>query len=89
MRYKKLTIPTIRLTVILFLLHVVLKFSFAQPVSSQNQGVRFTDVTAELGIEFRHVNGERGKKYFIEPIGSGVASLILTMMQIWIFISSR
>ena len=73
MRYKKLTIPTIRLTVILFLLHVVLKFSFAQPVSSQNQDVRFTDVTAELGIEFRHVNGERGKKYFIEPIGSGVA----------------
>ena len=73
MRYKKLTIPTIRLTVILFLLHVVLKSSFAQPVPSQNQDVRFTDVTAELGIEFRHVNGERGKKYFIEPIGSGVA----------------
>ena len=35
--------------------------------------MRFTDVTAELGIEFRHVNGESGKKYFIEPIGSGVA----------------
>ena len=75
MRYKKLTIPTIRLTVILFLLHVLLKSSFAQPVSSQNQGVRFTDVTAELGIEFQHVNGESGKKYFIEPIGSGVALL--------------
>ena len=35
--------------------------------------MRFTDVTAELGIEFRHVNGESGRKYFIEPIGSGVA----------------
>ena len=34
--------------------------------------VRFTDITAELGIEFRHVNGESGQKYFIEPIGSGV-----------------
>ena len=73
MRYKKLTIPIIGLTVILFLLHFVLKSACAQPVSLQNQGVRFTDVTAELGIEFQHVNGESGKKYFIEPIGSGVA----------------
>ena len=73
MRYKKLTIPTIGFTVLLFILHTVLKSVFAQPVSAQNQGVRFTDVTAELGIEFRHVNGESGKKYFIEPIGSGVA----------------
>ena len=80
MRYKKLTGPTRRCKgwvtqslLILFLLHLVLKSLFAQPDSSQNQGVRFTDVTAELGIEFRHVNGESGKKYFIEPIGSGVA----------------
>ncbi len=73
MRYKKLTIPTIGFTVLFFILHAALKSVFAQPVSSQNQGVRFTDVTAELGIEFRHVNGESGKKYFIEPIGSGVA----------------
>ena len=73
MRYKKLAIPTIGFTVILFILHAVLKSSFAQPVPSQNQDVRFTDVTAELGIEFRHINGESGKKHFIEPIGSGVA----------------
>ncbi len=80
MRYKKLTGPTLRCKgwatqplLILFLLHLVLKSLLAQPNSSQNQGVRFTDVTAELGIEFRHVNGESGKKYFIEPIGSGVA----------------
>ena len=73
MRYKKLTIPTIGFTVILFILHAVLKSAFAQPVSLQNQGIHFTDVTAELGIEFRHVNGESGRKYFIEPIGSGVA----------------
>ena len=73
MRYKKLTIPTIGFIVLLFILHVMLKSAFAQTVSSQNQDMRFTDVTAELGIEFRHVNGESGKKYFIEPIGSGVA----------------
>ena len=73
MRYKKLAIPTIGFTVILFILHAVLKPSFAQPVPSRNQDVRFTDVTAELGIEFRHINGESGKKHFIEPIGSGVA----------------
>ena len=37
------------------------------------EAVRFTDVTTHLGIEFTHTNGESGKKYFIEPIGSGVA----------------
>ena len=73
MRYKKLTIPTIGFTVLVFIFHVVLKPSFPQTFSSQNQGMHFTDVTAELGIEFRHANGESGKKYFIEPIGSGVA----------------
>ena len=73
MRYKKLTIPTIGFTVLLFIFYVVPKSAFAQTVSSQNQDMRFTDVTAELGIEFQHVNGESGKKYFIEPIGSGVA----------------
>ena len=82
MRYKKLTIPTIGFTVILFILHAVLKPSFAQPVPSRNQDVRFTDVTAELGIEFRHINGESGKKHFIEPIGSVLPSSILTMMGI-------
>ena len=61
-------IPTIRFTFFLLILHVI-----AQLAPSQNQSVQFTDVTAELGIEFRHTNGESGEKYFIEPIGSGVA----------------
>ena len=73
MRDKKLTIPTIGFAVLLFIFHGVLKSSFAQTVSSQNQGMHFTDVTADFGIGFRHVNGESGKKYFIEPIGSGIA----------------
>ena len=68
MRYKKLKIPTISFTFFLFILHAI-----AQPAPAQNQSVRFTDVTAQLGIEFRHANGESGEKYFIEPIGSGVA----------------
>ena len=61
-------ISTIRFTLFLFILHAI-----AQPAPSQNQSVRFTDVTAQLGIQFRHTNGESGQKYFIEPIGSGVA----------------
>ena len=64
MRYKKLT--GLFLTVLI--LYVVPQFAF-----SRADAIRFTDVTAELGIEFQHVNGEGGKKYFIEPIGSGVA----------------
>ena len=61
-------IPAIRFTFFLLILHVI-----AHPAPSQNQSVQFTDATAELGIEFRHTNGESGEKYFIEPIGSGVA----------------
>ena len=68
MRYKKLTALTVGLPIV-FILHVLL----AQPASSQMDGPRFTDITAELGINFRHTNGESGQKYFIEPIGSGVA----------------
>ena len=68
MRYKKLTLPVIGFTFLLFVLHAV-----SQSNDPQNTELRFTDITAELGIEFRHTNGERGEKYFIEPIGSGVA----------------
>ena len=68
MRYKKLTLPAIGFTFFLFVLHAV-----SQPSDPQNAQLRFTDITAELGVEFRHTNGERGEKYFIEPIGSGVA----------------
>ncbi len=69
MRYKKLKVSTVGLLLAVFILHTLL----AQPTSSQTDGIRFTDITAELGIDFRHANGESGQKYFIEPIGSGVA----------------
>ena len=64
MRYKKLT----RLFLTVFILYAV-----PQPAFSQAGGIRFTEVTTQLGIQFRHTNGESGQKYFIEPIGSGVA----------------
>ncbi len=63
MCYKKLTPPTFGLLLTVFSLHAVLLYA---------DSTRFTDITAELGVEFRHVNGESGQKYFIEPIGSGV-----------------
>ena len=73
MRYKKLMIQTVGLLLVVFILHTVPQSLRAQPASSEAGGIRFTDITAELGIEFRHANGESGQKYFIEPIGSGVA----------------
>jgi hypothetical protein len=35
----------------------------------------FTDITAQSGIDFRHVNGMSGEFYYPEVIGSGVALL--------------
>ncbi len=37
--------------------------------------VRFTDITEQAGIRFRHTNGARGKKLLPETMGSGVAFL--------------
>ncbi|MDE2887417.1 MAG: CRTAC1 family protein [Gemmatimonadota bacterium] len=36
---------------------------------------RFVDVTASSGIDFRHVHGGTGEKYFVETMGAGVAFL--------------
>ncbi|MBT3269549.1 CRTAC1 family protein [Candidatus Poribacteria bacterium] len=35
--------------------------------------IRFTDVTAEWGVDFTHTNGAFGQKYLPETMGSGVA----------------
>ncbi len=37
--------------------------------------VQYTDVTEAAGIRFRHFNGETGKRYLPETMGSGVAVL--------------
>ena len=68
MCYKKLTTRTFGLLLTAFVLHTAL-YPY---VPLYADSLRFTDITAELGVEFRHVNGESGQKYFIEPIGSGV-----------------
>lgn len=34
------------------------------------ESVKFTDITKDVGIQFRDENGESGKKYFIEAIKS-------------------
>ncbi len=45
----------------------------SRSVVAQPPGVRFTDVTDEWGIAFRHVNGAYGERLLPETMGSGVA----------------
>lgn len=48
----------------------------AAPVSVRPSGpIRFTDVTTQAGIHFRHNSGAFGKKYLPETMGSGVCAL--------------
>jgi len=35
--------------------------------------LRFTSVTSQAGIKFKHSDGRSGKKYFLETLGSGAA----------------
>ena len=43
---------------------------FAFPVGAQ---MRFTDVTSQSGIRFRHEDGRSGERYFLETLGAGTA----------------
>lgn len=47
----------------------------AQSPNLNHRNVQLTDITKDVGIQFRDENGESGKKYFIEPLGRGVALL--------------
>ena len=42
-------------------------------VLAQMPGVRFTDITADAGVKFIHVNGADGEKLLPETMGGGVA----------------
>jgi hypothetical protein len=42
-------------------------------VYGQPLPVRFTDVTAQSGIQFRHTNGASGQKFLMETMGPGCA----------------
>lgn len=47
-----------------------------QSASTRPSGpIRFTDVTAQAGIHFRHDSGAFGKKYLPETMGSGVCAI--------------
>ena len=35
--------------------------------------VTFTDVTSEIGLDFKHTDGRSGRFYFLEELGSGAA----------------
>ena len=39
--------------------------------ASKIDHIKFTDVTSEAGIDFKHVTGAFGKKWMPETIGSG------------------
>jgi hypothetical protein len=45
----------------------------AEPAPASPFPIRFTDVSDEAGIRFRHFNGAAGKKLLPETMGSGVA----------------
>src|SRR5688572_23996676 len=45
------------------------------PTNPPDPSLRFTDVTEQSGIQFRHVNGASGHKLLPETMGSGVAVL--------------
>jgi len=44
-----------------------------QPAATSPPAVRFTDITAQAGINFVHVNGAYGERLMPETIGSGAA----------------
>jgi len=48
---------------------------WAFAASGVDPGLRFVDVTAKVGISFKHNNGAFGGKYLPEALGSGVAFL--------------
>ncbi len=47
--------------------------SIAQKTPPFHDDVKFSNITDEIGIQFRDENGESGNKYFIEPLGRGIA----------------
>ena len=56
----------------LFAALVILPLSAPQPAVSQPAGPRFTDVTTQAGINFRHVSTPE-KRYIVESMSGGVA----------------
>src|SRR5688572_17514778 len=53
------------------LLSAAIAAAIAHTVVSAQATVRFTDITREAGIDFRHVNGASPDKHLVETMGSG------------------
>ena len=51
--------------------YILISLFFIPPILEGE--VRFTDVTYSAGIEFFHIDGRSGNKYFMETLGAGVA----------------
>ncbi|MAJ74121.1 hypothetical protein CMK13_14045 [Candidatus Poribacteria bacterium] len=66
--------------------YILISLFFIPPILEGE--VRFTDVTYSAGIEFFHIDGRSGNKYFMETLGAGVAFLIITTTVIPICILS-
>ena len=47
----------------------------AEPAARAAVGLRFTEISAEAGIDFKHQNGAFGQKWMPETLGSGAAFL--------------
>ncbi len=73
----RLAMGTAQRTVPTVLKAVLLCVAFASILRAQDEvpAARFTDITAEAGIAFSHVNGAYGDKLLPETMGGGVAFL--------------
>src|SRR5215469_16690864 len=62
---------------VLLLVTIVLGLSalLCRPGSASATQEIFTDVTAQAGVQWRHINGESTERYLIEAMGGGVAFL--------------
>ena len=57
---------------ILFLITIVVQGISIRLVNADTH-IQFVDVTQEAGIQYKHVDGRSGQKYFMETLGSGAA----------------
>ena len=54
-------------------MRLFLIFSLYVNFLNSSGAVTFTDVTSEIGLDFKHTDGRSGRFYFLEELGSGAA----------------
>ncbi len=70
---RKLLPPNTRLKTCIALCSFLIVLLNCLNLCADNHEIQFVDVTAEAGIDFRHVNGAKGDYHLPETIGSGGA----------------